>query len=161
MGGFRLKILKFELLAVMTSMFLIGLIVGVSVNLNQTEEFGYVLIDPNEEENSVYQILIGGYTTMNLSYFIQALYTLPSPEYTFSERALHIGLFTYESVTGKIIPHPNITVNSISIQIINENYFIELKGFNFFGTKVTFKLNQRLLNCTIQPITFYKWGVLD
>ena len=152
--------IRIDLLAVMSFMFLIGLIVGVSVNLNKTEEFGYILIDPNEEEKVIFQIIIGGNSSLNPAYFLQAYYALPSPEYNFTEKVLHIGLFTYKTDSGEIIPDPNITVNYISIEILAENYFIEIEEFDFFGTQLTIRIEQQLLNCTIQPLTFYKWGIL-
>ena len=151
-----MKILKFELLAVMTSMFLIGLIVGVSVYHNQTEEFGYILIDPNEEEKAIFTVyILGDHFTEGDDWINQTSFNLLMfPKYNFSEKALYIDVSAF-------VQNRNITISFVSIEIIEENYFIKTLMFDCFGTYLLCKINEQSLNYTIQPLMFYKWGVLD
>ena len=144
-------------------MLLIGLIVGVSVNLNKTEEFGFIIIDPNQETETIFVVcILASSFTLNDSWTTKTDFSIvPNAKYTFSEKALFIELFSYETATGEIIPHPNITTHYIEVQITNENYFMKIEMYDFLGTLLCFRFTQKVLNITIQPLMFYKWEVLD
>jgi len=155
--------IKDKIFVILIIVTFIGLTVGISIDINKTEQFGYIIIDPNKEEQPIFVVcILASSFTSNDSWITKTDFGLSvAAEYNFSEKALFIELFSYETATGEIIPHPNITAHYIDVEIIKENYFLKIKLFEHFGTHLSIRVCQKLLNYTIQPLTFYKWGVLD
>lgn len=136
---------------------------GIYVSFQESEEFGFIIIDPNQEPETIFVVcILASSFTLNDSWITKTDFSmLPNAEYTFSEKALYIELFSHETITGEIIPHPNITTHYIEVQIIKENCFMKIEMYDFLGTFLCFRFTQKVLNITIQPLIFYKWEVLD
>jgi len=157
--------IKSKLFAVYTLITLICLIaVPLAFIYNkQPEEFGYIVIDPNKEEQPIFTVtILACEFTSNDSWITRTDFSLSIvAKYNFSEKSLFIELFSYETATREIIPHPNITTHFIEVDIIKENYFLKIRLYEHFGTQFAVRICEKLLNYTIQPLTFYKWGVLN
>ena len=145
----------FAILMLIWIICLIGSIFAV-VYYNKPEQFGYILIDPNGEDKAIFTVcLFGDHFTEGDDWINQTSFDLfIFPKYNFSEKALHIDVSAF-------VQDLNITFKFVSIEIIEENYFIKTPLFDCFGTYLLCKINEQSSNYTIQPLMFYKWGVLD
>ena len=133
-----------------------GVIAGLGIRNTKIE---YININPHEEKKPIFEVTVcisANYSFERDEWFERVDFTLLiGANYNFSEKALYMDFsalytpFTYDQ-------NITITINFVSIEIIKENYFIELEGYAFFGTLLRFTINEQLLNCTIQPLTFYK-----
>lgn len=133
-------------------------------NKTTNNQFGYILIDPNKESQQIFQIYsnITIVEPLNISYIYDTSYQLPYACYNFTEKSLFIQFPTYKHSSGEIILHPNITLHSAEIKIIAVGYWMlldlnyTLLFTNAHFTCIRFKIHERLTNCTIQHLKFYK-----